>query len=299
LDVEQRIRFDTSGLDATLAYLRDRTECNLRALAAAPGNDFAYRHYRWSNMDGETTAEAFWSRILARIPDGEAMVRNAEEVRDYILAQRRSRWLPGVLGYLPEGHRFDATAYLNLGYDNIAFRGDVAVNLNHTPFHTDRREAVYYLMHELAHAGYLTYHAMPELSAPRTLGELAGNVMFLTQLEGMGVLTPLGLRALEGGLGDPDYVALGDPTERGRRVRTYFERLGQLESHPDKALTRGDLETYGTFSGKPLRLWYVAGCHMAQVIEERRGKDTLRELVRRGSAAFFEAHREMRDPIKG
>jgi len=242
-------------------------------------------------MDEGTTAEEFWAGILAKIADGEAAARNAEEVRDYLIAQSRSRWLPGVLEYLPERHRFDSTVYLNLGYDNICYGCDVGVNLNHASFHADRREAVYYLMHELAHAGYVAYHEIPDLAAPKTYGELAGNVMFLTQLEGMGVLTPFRLRTLEGGLCDPDYVALGDAVERGRRVRAYFDELEQLESHPDKPITRDDLEIYNVFSGKPLRLWYVAGCHMAQTIEKTRGVESLRELVRKGYAAFFEAYR--------
>ena len=172
-------------------------------------------------MDTRTTPE-FWAGALAMIPDGEAAIRNASAVRDYLQRQGKSRWLPGVLECLPRDHTFDAAVYLNLGYDNVAYGGDVALNLNHPPFHVDHREAVYYLMHELAHAGYLRYNKMPDLSAPKTWRELADNVMYLTHLEGMGVLTPLKLRTEEGGLMDPDYVALGDPAER-RRVLAYLE----------------------------------------------------------------------------
>lgn len=154
-------------------------------------------------------------------------------------------------------------------------------------------------MHELAHAGYLGYHEMPGLASPRTWGELAGNVMFLTHLEGMGVLTPLRLRVEEGGLSDPDYVALGDSAETGRRVRTFFEELGRLEGEPNRVVEEGDLDVYDRFSGRPLRPWYVAGCHMAQAIEAERGAETLRELVREGSGAFFEAYRGSPDPVRG
>ncbi len=285
----QTIRFDASGHDAASTYLNDRTSSNLRALASSPGGGFAFRHYRWSNMDEQTSAEEFWAARLARADKSTA--RNAAEVRDYLLAQDRGRWLPGVLGYLPDGHRFDATVYLNLGYDNVALGGDVALNLGHSPFHEDRREAIYYLMHELAHAGYLAYHGTPDLTAPATWGELAANVRFLTHLEGMGVITPLRLRVEEGGLGDPDYVALGDPAERRRRVRAYFTKLDLLEGSPDRKVADGDLGVYGFFSEKPDRLWYVAGCHMAQAIEATQGRDALRGLVRVGCDAFFDAYR--------
>ncbi|MCX6649063.1 MAG: hypothetical protein NTV61_06705 [Candidatus Bathyarchaeota archaeon] len=298
MGAEQRILFDSSGLDATIDYLKNRTTDNFRALVASRGNDFAFRHYQWSNMDTRTTPEEFWAGVLARIPDGGAAISSAFAVRDHILSQSQSRWLPGVLEYLPRGHTFDATVYLNLGYDNVAYGGDVALNLNHAPFHIDHREAVYYLMHELAHAGYLGYNGTPDLTAPRTWGELAGNVMFLTHLEGMGVLTPLKLRMAEDGLGDPDYVALGDPVERRRRVRAYFEKLASLEKEPDREVEEGDLEVYDQFSGRPRRLWYVAGCHMAQVIEAERGAEVLRELVGKGSGAFFEVYRGIRDPVR-
>jgi hypothetical protein len=295
---EQRIAFDSSGLDATLNYLKDKTSDSFRALLASRGNVFAFRHYQWSNMDTKMTPGEFWARILGRISDAEVSIRNASAVREHILSQSRSRWLPGVLEYLPRAHAFDAIVYLNLGYDNVAYEGNVALNLNHLPFHTDHREAVYYLMHELAHAGYLTYNRMPDLSAPNTYGALAGNVMFLTQLEGMGVLTPLRLRAAEGGLGDPDYVALGDPVERCGRVHAYFEKLARLEDRPNREVVECDLEFYNQFSGRPRRLWYVAGCHMAQVIEAERGIDVLRELVRKGSGAFFDEYRGIREPVR-
>ncbi len=292
----QRIRFDASGLDAASTYIADRSPENLRVLVASPGGDFAYRHYRWSNMDTRTHAEEFWAARFAGAD--ESTIRNAAEVRGYLLAQDVGRWLPGVLDYLPEGHRFDAAVYLNIGYDNVALGGDVALNLGHAPFHEDRREAIYYLMHELAHAGYLAYHGMPDLTAPATWGGLAANVRFLTHLEGMGVITPLRLRAEEGGLGDSDYVALGDPVERRRRVRAYFTRLERLEGSPDRKVADSDLGVYGEFSDRPDRLWYVAGCHMAQAIEEAQGRAALRGLVRVGCDAFFDAYLAVTDPAR-
>ena len=295
MGVGQRIRFDSSGLDAATEYLQDRTTANLRSLAESPGGDFAYRHYRWSNMDEQTSAEDFWAARLAKTD--ENALSKASAVKEYLLAQDRTRWLPSVLDYLPKEHRFDSTVYVNLGYDNVAYGCNVAMNLGHAPFHVDNREAVYYLMHELAHAGYLHYHMIPDLKAPVTWGELAANVRFLTHLEGMGVITPFKLRAVESGLGDPDYLALGDLTERRRRVATYFAKLARLEGSPLRNAAESDLGVYGEFSEKPLRLWYVVGCHMAQAIEAARGRAVLRELVHLGSDAFFGVYREVGDPL--
>ena len=79
------------------------------------------------------------------------------------------------------------------------FGENVALNLNIRQFHADHREAVYYLIHELAHAGYLRYHRMPELASAKTLGDLSAIVKFLTHLEGMGVISSLRLRTREEG----------------------------------------------------------------------------------------------------
>jgi hypothetical protein len=136
---------------------------------------------------------------------------------------------------------------------------------------------------------------MPDLTAPKTWGELAGNVMSLTHLEGMGVLTPLKLRMKEGGLKDPDYVALNDPAERKNRVHAYFEKLARLEDNPDRPVEEGDLTIYDQFSCKPQRLWYITGCHTAQMIEASLGIDPLCGLVKKGSRTFFETYHGIPD----
>ena len=46
VSAEQRITFDSSGLDATLNYLKDRTQGNFHALVASKGNAFAFKHYQ-------------------------------------------------------------------------------------------------------------------------------------------------------------------------------------------------------------------------------------------------------------
>ncbi len=292
----QRIVFDSSGFDSTINYLKNRTRGNFKSLVASPGNHFAYVHYSWSNMDNRTTPEEFWMAKLEKLTNGEAAIKSASNIRDYLQQQKQSRWLPGILEYLPKGHKFDTIVYLNLGYDNIAYGEDVALNLNHTSFQIEYNEAIYYLMHELAHAGYFGYNETPKLMS-KTYRELANNVKFLTHLEGMGVLTPMRLRLKESGLSDPDYITLMNPEERIRRIKTYFEKLHMLEKRPDTIVNEAELTVYDHFSGKPLRLWYIAGYHIAQNIEAELGSDVLRELVKKGSQAFFEKYHELKGSI--
>jgi hypothetical protein len=88
---EQRISFDSSGLVATLNYLKNQTFNNFHTLVANRGNVFAFRHYQWSNRDTGTMHRDFWAGVLARVPDTEAAIRDASAVRDRILSHSQLR----------------------------------------------------------------------------------------------------------------------------------------------------------------------------------------------------------------
>ena len=197
--------------------------------------------------------------------------------------------LPEVLRYLPRGDTFNSVVYLNIGYDNVAYHDDLAINLDSPQFLTDSREVLYYLMHELAHVGYWRYHSMPDLASSRTCGELASVVKFLTHLEGMGVI-PMAMRIREGGLLNEDYRVLSDKEETLRRVRKYFEVLSELEKHPEGEAKGLIPDVYDRLSCRPLPFWYITGCHMALTIDSIYGSYELRSLVEKGCDAFFKRY---------
>jgi hypothetical protein len=151
---------------------------------------------------------------------------------------------------------------------------------------------VYYLIHELAHAGYVRYHPLPELWSIKTNGELLSAVKFLAHLEGMGVISAFRLRISEGGLLDNDYKILLNNAERTKRVNQYFRLLSKLESNLNKKVDESYFQVFEKMSGKKTRLWYITGCHMAQEIEKRHGIETLRKLVKQGSEEFFNTYSE-------
>jgi hypothetical protein len=217
-------------------------------------------------------------------------------VKTHLLKQAEAKWLCEVLRYLPEGHLFNTTAYLNLGYDHIVLGENIALNMGSRQFISDKRESVYYLIHELAHAGYCRYHALPRLWNSKTNEKLARIVKFLTHLEGMGVLSALRFRMSEGGLLDNDYKILLNSKEKARRVKQYFEILSKLEDNPHEQVQMPYSQIFEEMSGKDTRLWYVTGCHMAQEIERQAGVETLITLVKRGSGDFFATFREL-DPF--
>jgi len=293
----QRVFFNDSAIEATFKYLKDKSHDNLNRLVSESGNRLAYNHYQWSSFDSHLTIEDFWQKELAGTMYDEEFDRNITAIKDYLKAQKQSLWLREVLAYLPHEHVFNTTVYLIINYDNVVFRENVALNLNYRQFHTDQREAVYYLIHELAHAGYLRYHKMPEFDKIKTQGDLSAAVKFLTHLEGMGVISSLKLRTREGGLLDNDYKMLRNEAEKARRVHDYFKILSKLENNAERKVKHSDFEVFEKMSGRATRLWYITGCHMAQTIESAFGIDTLRELVRKGCLDFFKTYMSTEDPL--
>jgi len=292
-DRKQVIVFDDSALEPAFNYMRNRSEKNLDRLASQPGSKLAHAHYCWANSCPKITAEEFWSKVLSETSWNHELEHTIDEIKTYLLGQKKEKWLNEVLRYLPRKHYFNTIVYLNFGYDHIVFGENVALNLNSNQFRLDRRESIYYLIHELAHAGYVRYHPMPDLGKIRTNRQLLETIEYLTQLEGMGVKSALRLRIRESGLLDNDYKTLLDDSERTTRVTRYFKLLDKLESKLPEGKSKSHSGLIEEMSGKKTRLWYIAGCHMAQEIEKQRGTETLRKLVKEGSEAFFRSYFEL------
>jgi hypothetical protein len=249
-----KVLFDCSVIEAAAGYLRNRTDENLERLVSMQGSELAYSHYLWSSFGSKLTIREFWKKNLEQTIWNTQFETAIDTVKEYFIRRQESQWLSAVLGYLPEGHAFRTTVYLIVNYDNVVYGEDVALNLNFRQFHVDHREVVYYLIHELAHAGYFRYHRMPELTKIRTLRDLSDVVKLLTHLEGMGVISPMRLRVEEGGLLDGDYKVLLNDTERKRRVRDYFRVLSRLENRRSQELREGDFQVFEDMSGRTTRL---------------------------------------------
>jgi len=294
--VGQRVRIDRRTIDAFTAYMTKPSAANFGRVLSTPGAELAYAHHKWSSVTSRKAIDAFWREELGRIRWSKRMASSIQENDNYLKARRKA-WIDAVLEYLPRGHIMNSKVYLIGGYDSVVWGEDVALNLANIKFVKDSREAVYYLVHELAHAGYFRYRCMPDLAGLGTRRELVEAVKLLTHLEGMGVLSPLKLRVKEGGLSDGDYRVLMDQGETKARVREYFEMLRRLEREPDRGIRESDYGILDYFSARPKRLWYIAGCYMAMKIEGRFGTSALKDMVGRGHGAFFRAYAEIEDPL--
>ena len=287
------IAFDDSGLETSLKYLQNKSAANFKKLVLAPGNKVAYDHYSWSNYDPAMTIEEFWSEQLSEICFNAELEQRINAVKTHLQESNRTMWLNEVLRYLPKEHLCNTTVYLNLGYDHIVQGENITLNIDSKQFNLDKRESVYYLIHELAHAGYTKYHALPRLWKAKTNAELLSIIKFLTHLEGMGVLSAFRLRVSEDGLLDNDYKTLLNNAERTKRVNHYFKIFDKLQNNLEKSTRKPYAPILNIMSAQQTRLWYITGCHMAQEIEKHRGIETVRKLVKQGSEEFFNTFMEL------
>ena len=282
-------------IDACAKFKQSRSEADFKRLVSTPGAKMAHPHHVWASPSSAKPIEEFWSEELDQVEWDSQTAASIERVVRYLETHRR-QWLDATLRYLPGRHVFDTTIYLIGGYDSIVYGEDVALNLTFRKYLDDPREAVYYLIHELSHAGYFRYRPMPDLGRVKTTRDLLRIVKLLTHLEGMGVASPFPERLKEGGLEDDDYRVLLNDGKRRERVREYFELLSRLENEPNRLLRQEDPQL-GDFSARPGRLWYVAGGHMALRIKERCGVRMLQDIVKSGPKKFFKTYGRLEDSL--
>ncbi len=142
-------------------------------------------------------------------------------------------------------------------------------------------------MHELHHVGYTTFHPLYTLDDLQTTPQLLNAIYYSTHLEGMAVYTPLHRRLQENGLHHKDYPILLDTNQRKTHIREYFDLLNHLRHEPPRPLTHKDFEIFKVMSGRPKRLWYIAGAHMAQTIDGILGRKKLVQTIIEGPTSFF------------
>ncbi len=195
---------------------------------------------------------------------------------------------------LPEGALADATLFLTVGYDiGVAVSGNASLNLAHPHFENDLNELWFYSVHELHHAGWHTYHPLPELSRVGTTRALAGLIRYCTAMEGLAVHAARNWRAEAGALSsDPDYVALLDAQRMDRYEAQFFALLRDLQAEEPRSLEEADWDILELMSTGE-RLWYRVGARMVYRIEQALGRDVLVEASLQGPDQVFNLYAEL------
>lgn len=294
----QDLRFDARFAALALDFFRTGDPRFRDELALQPATRHLLAHARNFDYDvPKDSPEALVASLLAPPPDERS--RRIETCKTSLAfftgpMLDDPHWVAGVLRYLPAGFRFHGSLFLTFGYDiGVAFAPNASLNGAQRHFDGHPRELLYYAIHELHHAGFMSLR--PPLRFPdfKTCRDLLSAIQYHTQLEGMAVFAAWEPRRAGNALGDDaDYIALEDAARMGKDTTDYFREYDALASRGDQPLDADARAVTERMSGGE-RLWYRVGALMARRIEEAQGRPALIALIGQDPARFIETARPL------
>jgi hypothetical protein len=280
---------DFSFIEETLSKLDDLDERNLTNIISYEAAKGVYSHARrFHNTD--QNIKNFWKQRLLEF-NTNSLVDNAIECIDYIKQNTPSfnEAYRELESYLPP-YNYSTILYFIIGYDiGIVSDGNAYLNLGHQLFHENKRELLYFAMHELHHAVYTQINPIFSFDDLKTTKNLVNIIKYSTHLEGLAVYCSYNKRRRENEYSHHDYVTLNDLDKTRKYVARYFEILSIYENESCRLIDENDFSILDVMSGGD-RLWYIVGAYMAKLIDEQLGRDTLNKTITDGPESFFEAY---------
>ncbi len=236
--------------------------------------------------------KVFWEKILEKEQNkGEEYISEVNSCIAYIVNNTETllEHVNELYSYLPDDFVFDCTLYLHIGYDiGIVAEGDALLNVGHTLFHQNKRELIYFAMHELHHVGYTHYNELDiSFFDLQTSDDFVKLIEKLTHLEGTATYAIKELRERENQLSYFDYKVLNNKERRAEFVQEYFEIYDKYKYAKRFLIEESDFDILDVMSGKNKRLWYITGAHMAEDIDKKLGRDDLNKTILDGPESFF------------
>jgi len=193
--------------------------------------------------------------------------------------------------YIPPETNLSTTLYCIIGYDiGVVSDGDAYLNLGHPLFHENKRELLYFALHELHHVAYTSYNPTFSFDEIKTTGDLSRIIRYSTHLEGLAVHSAWDRRRRENGYTHRDYLTLNDPCKMSQLIPRFFELLNRYTGEPVRDLVEDDWDVLDLMSDAD-RLWYVVGAWMAESIDQGLGREALNMTIVEGSEAFFKLYK--------
>lgn len=289
------VELDFTFIEEFLNFLEKPTEDVLSRLVSHEAAKGIYHHaIRFNNT--EKNIHGFWEeRISREVERGSSYINEILSCMEYIKSNKEDfhRSFKEVESFLPKSLSLSCRLYLIVGYDiGVVSEGDAFLNLGHKLFHQDKRELLYFAMHELHHVGYTHYNPLFSLDTLETNRDLLRIIKYSTHLEGIATYAPLEIRKREEGLTHSDYIILKDPKKRMNVITEFFHILKRLKKEDEQELQEKHYDTLNKMSDLD-RLWYISGAHMAQVIDESLGRKALTKTIIEGPNAFFKAYNNL------
>ena len=294
----QDLHFDAREAADALSYIKSGDRSILERLTKSPAAAHLLTHAR--NFDYDVPKVSTEALVLELVKPGDEQARRVaacEKSLEFFTGSMLDdpHWVADALRCLPDGFRFKGSLFLTFGYDiGVAFAPNASLNGAHRHFDGHPRELLYYAIHELHHAGFMSFQPPRPLSDFKTCDDLLRFVVYSTQLEGMAVFAAWDRRIRENALlDDGDYIALQDEEGMKKIEKAYFADLEYLKKRSGQAADKEAWEVPGRMSAD--RLWYRVGARMARRIERELGLPALLDLIKKGPAEFLDTYLKLRD----
>ncbi len=198
---------------------------------------------------------------------------------------------PHICSFLPrEGLDLHTTIHFTAGLHPYAFQihRHIVLDVTHAHFKMDADRIMNCLVHEVFHIGYGNHQ---RLRRELDLDNAAINTTLNSlQNEGMATYVAYRAQAIFPASKDPDYRKL----ERKREVKLARHALNDLFRRM-KSENPDDLWSQAWRVGVDRRGYYTFGAYMAQIIDERLGREALVETVDQGPRAFMRTYNTVAD----
>ena len=285
------VTIDFSFIEENLLKLHHFDKKTVSRIVSHEAAKGIYNHaLRFHNTNKDLSD--FWIEKLQQESNkGEKHLENVLKCMEYIKQNNFdfNEAFRELQDYLPQDTDFSSHLFCIIGYDiGVVSDGNAYLNLGHPLFHENKRELLYFAMHELNHVAYTHFNPIFSFDDLGTTEDLRRIIGYSTHLEGLAVYSALNRRRRENGFTHRDYITLNDPDKMLQKISKFFEILDRLESEPPRALVDDDFSILELMSGGE-RLWYVVGAWMAESIDRRLGREALNSTIVQGHEAFFKA----------
>lgn len=202
----------------------------------------------------------------------------------------RSDGLSHICSYLPRESKMVSTIYLAcfifLGKDEPQFvpsafiyGGSSCLNVTSDQWGFNENRALNEIIHELYHNGYETHQIQCPLKDEMSTRQLLAHILWQLHNEGMATYVAYKAQHLFPKDNDEDYAMLENPSEVSRLLGNVKKLIRDASTELPTDVKEGVIQV-----GISERAFYVAGAHMASIIEDKAGKNALIESVTKGQA---------------
>jgi len=232
--------YDFSFVELAIKFLETGDTEYLRKISELEAADHIFNHaVRYTCNVPKGSKLELVSHLLTPIYECRKelpqVIRNLDFAKEHILKTRKAEKI--VLQYLPKDFIFSSSFFFTFGYDiGVAYGNNCSLNLAHPHFSGNMNEMIYYAIHEMHHAGFITlqngYMPSLEMSVRKDVAHLIEDA---THLEGMGTYAPLSIREQEDTMdNDRDYIALQNQRLMDDLIKEYFDIYYYFKDNPDE-----------------------------------------------------------------